>query len=57
LNELPPVTKALVMACFGGWALEMAFGRALNHYLGLVPFKVMGSGRLWNNKKTGSAAV
>ena len=47
LNELPPVTKALVMACFGGWVLEIAFGRALNHYLGLVPFKVMGSGWLW----------
>ncbi|MBI4803011.1 MAG: rhomboid family intramembrane serine protease [Elusimicrobia bacterium] len=47
LNDLPPVTKALVMTAFGGWALEMAFSWTLNYYLGLVPLKVIKSGWLW----------
>lgn len=47
LNDLPPVTRAMVIASFCGWVLEMAFGGPLNAYLGLVPLKVIGSGWLW----------
>lgn len=47
LNDLPPVTRALVFSVFGGWALEMALGRFLNYYFGLVPALVTGKGWLW----------
>ncbi|HBB67123.1 MAG: hypothetical protein A2X28_06715 [Elusimicrobia bacterium GWA2_56_46] len=47
LNDLPPVARGVVVACFCGWVLELAFGGALNHYFGLVPAKVIGSGWLW----------
>lgn len=47
LNDLPPVTRALVFSVFGGWVLEMVFGGRLNLYFGLVPALVTGKGWLW----------
>jgi len=47
LNNLPPVTRGLVMGCFFGWLLEMAFSFKLNYYFGVVPFQVAHSGWLW----------
>ena len=47
LNDLPPVTRGLVVASFCGWILELAFKGPLNYYFGLVPALVSGSGWLW----------
>ena len=47
LNDLPPVTRGLVVASFCGWILELAFRGPLNYYFGLVPALVTGSRWLW----------
>lgn len=47
LNDLPPVTRALVFAVFGGWVLELALGKFINGWFGLVPALVTGSGWVW----------
>jgi membrane associated rhomboid family serine protease len=47
LNDLPPVTRGLVIASFCGWVLELVFKAPLNYYFGLVPALVWGSGWLW----------
>jgi membrane associated rhomboid family serine protease len=47
LNDLPPVTRGLVLASFIGWVLELAFKGPLNYYFGLVPAMAAGSGWFW----------
>lgn len=47
MNNLPPATRWMVLASFGGWVLEMGFGGTLNYYFGLVPALVTDSGWIW----------
>jgi membrane associated rhomboid family serine protease len=46
-RELPPVTKALVVAVFAGWLLQLVFGFRASLYFGLVPARFVGSLWLW----------
>jgi len=47
LNELPPVTRWLVVLSFAGWLAEMMLGFKLNFYLGLVPFNLVSQFWVW----------
>lgn len=46
-NRLPPATRWIILACGTGYALQLVFGGAVNGVFGLVPFRVVNDGWLW----------